>query len=80
MSRLIDFALVVFKLLMFKICGIIGSYKYRVFSFFLVLKRLRLAESFLSGRYQCVVLNGQASSGADVKASNPTKAAKGCIL
>ena len=32
---------------------------------------LKLVESFLSNRYQCVVLNGQASSWADIKAGVP---------
>ena len=32
---------------------------------------LKLGESFLSNRYQCVVLNGQASSWADIKAGVP---------
>ena len=32
---------------------------------------LKLVESFLSNTYQCVVLNGQASSWADVKAGVP---------
>ena len=32
---------------------------------------LKLVESFLSNMYQCVVLNGQASSWADVKAGVP---------
>ena len=37
---------------------------------------LKLVESFLSNRYQRVVLNGQASSWADVKAGVP----RGSIL
>ena len=32
---------------------------------------LKLVESFLSNRYQCVVPNGQASSWADIKAGVP---------
>ena len=32
---------------------------------------LKLFESFLGKRYQCVVLNGQVSSWADVKAGVP---------
>ena len=37
---------------------------------------LKLVESFLSNRYQRVILNGQASSWADVKAGVP----RGSIL
>ena len=38
--RLIDFALVVLKLLIFKVCGIIRTRKSRVFRFFPVMNEL----------------------------------------
>lgn len=34
---------------------------------------LKLVESFLSGRYQCVITNGQASSWEDVKVPDPNE-------
>ena len=53
-GRLIDFSLVVLKLLMFKVCGIIGISKIEFFNFFGIervkqnLKKLKTNQNLLS--------------------------------